>query len=111
MAHFAQISRNGIVSRVLVVPDDQEHRAQDFLANDLGLGGTWIQTSYNGSIRRRFASVGMTHDPDLDVFLHPRPYASWTLNADHDWQAPIPYPSDGLEYEWSEPDLDWLLIG
>ncbi len=52
MAHFAEIDGNGIVKQVLVVPDQQEHRGQDYLANDLGLGGTWIQTSYNHRIRK-----------------------------------------------------------
>ncbi len=48
MAHFAQIDENNIVTQVLVVPDNAEDRGQDYLANDLGLGGTWVQTSYNG---------------------------------------------------------------
>ncbi len=47
MAHFAQIDENNIVTQVLVVPDNAEDRGQDYLANDLGLGGTWVQTSYN----------------------------------------------------------------
>ena len=55
MAHFAEIDENGIVKQVLVVPDQQEHRGQEYLADDIGLGGRWIQTSYNGSIRKRFA--------------------------------------------------------
>jgi hypothetical protein len=52
MAHFARVENN-TVQEVLVVPDQQEHRGQDFLANDLGLGGTWIQTSYNHRIRKQ----------------------------------------------------------
>ena len=47
MGHFAEIDADNIVARVLVVPDDQEHRGQEYLADDLALGGTWIQTSYN----------------------------------------------------------------
>ncbi len=45
MAHFARIENN-TVQEVLVVPDQEEHRGQEFLANDLGLGGTWIQRTY-----------------------------------------------------------------
>ncbi len=46
MAHFAEIDPNGgTVLRVLVVSDEQEHRGQDFLANELGLVGVWVQTS------------------------------------------------------------------
>jgi len=71
MAHFAQIDENNIVVEVLVVPDDQEHRGQDFLAVDLGLGGTWIQTSYNHNIRGTYAGIGYTYDPDTDEFVPP----------------------------------------
>jgi hypothetical protein len=67
MAHFAQIENN-IVTQVLVVDNAQEHRGQEFLANDLGLGGTWVQTSYNGNIRGKYAGIGDIYDPIDDVF-------------------------------------------
>ena len=69
MAHFAQIDENNKVINVLVVSDEQEHRGQEFLSEDLGLGGTWIQTSYNGNIRSVFAGIGDTYDPINDVFI------------------------------------------
>lgn len=73
MAHFAEINSESIVSRVLVVPNDQEHRGQEFLSQDLGLGGTWIQTSYNGNFRNKFAGIGDLYDPDLDIFVSTEP--------------------------------------
>lgn len=73
MAHFAQIDENGIVTQVLVVPDAQEHRGQDFLANDLGLGGTWVQTSYNARIRKNYAGIGFAYDATRDAFIPPKP--------------------------------------
>lgn len=73
MAHFAQIDSDNKVMRVLSVPDEQENRGQDFLANDLKLGGTWIQTSYNHKIRGKFAGIGDTYDADLDLFISPPP--------------------------------------
>ena len=72
MAHFAQIE-NGLVVRVLVVPNEQEHRGQEFLANDLGLGGHWIQTSFNANFRGKFAGIGDTYDENLDVFIANEP--------------------------------------
>ena len=72
MAHFAQIDNNNIVTQVLVVPDEQEHRGQDFLANELGLGGTWVQTSYNARIRKNYASIGFTYDLERDAFIAPK---------------------------------------
>jgi len=72
MAHFARIENN-LVTEVLVVHNDLEHRGADFLANDLGLGGTWIQTSYNGNIRKNYAGIGFTYDEERDAFIAPKP--------------------------------------
>jgi hypothetical protein len=72
MAHFAEIDQDNIVLRVLVVDDENENNGQEFLANVLGLGGTWIQTSYNGNIRKNYAGIGFTYDADLDAFLPPK---------------------------------------
>jgi hypothetical protein len=71
MAHFAEIDKDGIVLRVLVVDNSQEDRGQEFLADDLGLGGTWIQTSYNSNIRGKFAGVGDRYDKKTDKFIAP----------------------------------------
>ena len=71
MAHFAEIDENNTVLRVLVVPNDQEHRGQDFLAKDLNLGGRWIQTSYNANIRGKYAGVGDKYDENKDIFYIP----------------------------------------
>jgi hypothetical protein len=62
MAHFAEIDSNNKVLRVLVVDNSQEDRGQEFLANDLGLGGTWIQTSYNANFGGKYAGIGDTWD-------------------------------------------------
>jgi len=78
MAHFAEIDTDNKVVRVLVVPNSEENRGQDYLANDLGLGGTWIQTSYNSNIRYNFAGIGHTYDPVADAFIAPKP------NCEHD---------------------------
>lgn len=107
MAHFAEIDEQGIVKQVLVVPDEQEHRGQDFLANDLKLGGTWIQTSYNHRIRKQYAGIGFKYDADADVFIAPQPFPSWTLDDNHDWQPPVPRPEDDVMYAWNEEKLDW----
>lgn len=109
MAHFAEIDENNIVKQVLVVPDQEEHRGQDFLANDLGLGGTWIQTSYNHKIRKQYAGIGFKYDADADVFIAPQPFPSWTLDDNHDWQPPVPRPEDGF-WLWNEEELAWEIV-
>jgi hypothetical protein len=62
MAHFAEIDSDNKVLRVLVVDNSQENRGQEFLANDLGFGGTWIQTSYNNNFGGKFAGIGDVWD-------------------------------------------------
>lgn len=66
MAHFAKIENN-VVSKVIVVDNKHEANGQEYL-NSLGLFGTWIQTSYNGNFRGKFASIGDIYDADLDIF-------------------------------------------
>jgi len=117
MAHFAEVE-NGIVTRVLVVPDEQQHRGQEYLATELGLGGTWIQTSYNTiagthtgggtPLRGNYAGIGYTYDSEKDAFYAPKPFASWTLNnTTFVWEAPTPMPTDGKLYSWDEPTTSW----
>ena len=118
MAHFAEIDGDNVVVRVLVVPDDQQERGQEFLASDLGLGGTWKKTSYNTiagehreggtPYRKNYAGIGYTYDSTKDAFIPPKPFASWTLNEDTCiWDAPVPMPTDGKFYEWDEETTTW----
>jgi len=110
MAHFAQIDENNVVLQVLVVPNEQELRGQDFLAIDLGLGGTWIQTSYNGRIRNVYAGIGYTYNEALNIFISPKPFPSWILNAEGYWEAPIPAPNvPGKVASWDEATQQWIL--
>jgi hypothetical protein len=113
MAHFAEIDENGVVLRVLVVPDAEENRGQEFLADDLGLGGTWVQTSYNARIRKNYAGIGMSYDSERDAFIAPKPYESWILNEDTcQYEAPTPRPDsvDGEIWTWNEENLEWELL-
>ena len=118
IAHWAELNSDNEVIRVLVVADDKED-GQKFLAEDLGLGGTWKKTSYNtqGGVhtlggtpyRKNFAGVGYTFDAAKDAFIPPKPFASWTLNATSClWEAPTPMPVvEGKFYTWDEPTTSW----
>ena len=110
MAHFAEIDLNNVVTRVLVVPDSEEYRGQQYLAVDLLLGGRWIQTSYNGRIRKNYAGIVFTYDESRDAFIPPKPaFASWVLDEETcRWIAPVPYPNDGKMYVWDEPTVSWV---
>ena len=118
MAHFAEVDSNNVVLRVLVVGNDQEERGQEFLANDLGLGGTWLKTSYNtqGGVhtsggtpfRKNYAGIGYTYDAGRDAFIPPKPFNSWTLDEETClWNAPVAYPNDGGMYTWNEDNQSW----
>ncbi len=113
MAHFAEINDQNIVTRVLVVNNnelldadgvEQEVLGSQFLEGITGWA-VWKQTSYNNNLRKRFAAVGGSYDPTNDVFLEVKPYASWTLDSNYEWRPPITYPSDGNDlkiYFWDE---------
>ena len=111
MAHFAKIEDN-IVTQVIVVPDNAEDRGQDYLANDLGLGGTWVQTSYNARIRKNYAGVGFTYDSVRDAFIAPKPFNSWELDEETcKWEPPIPKPfiPEGYHCTWLEETVNWYV--
>ena len=111
MAHFAELDADNIVVRVLVVPNEQENRGHDYLATDLGLGGTWVQTSYNATIRKNYAGIGYTFDSGRDAFIPPKPFASWVLNeATCNWDAPVARPEDDNMYAWDEATTSWIEV-
>jgi hypothetical protein len=108
MAHFAEINENNIVMRVLVTDNNAHNEGYDWLIENLG--GTWIQTSYNGNIRKNFAGIGYSYDAERDAFMPPKPFDSWILDEETcQWQPPKPYPTDEKAYFWNEETLDWEL--
>lgn len=117
MAYFAELDDSGTVVQVIAVSNDDapdpattnsEPLGQAFIAA-LGLPGEWRQTSYNNSFRKQYCGPGFTYDADADVFVSPQPFPSWTLDGNHDWQAPTPMPDEG-EWAWDESTLAWVAI-
>ena len=113
MAHFAKLENN-IVTNVIVVHNNEllengiesEEKGIAFCSNLLG--GNWKQTSYNGSIRKNFAGIGMTYDESRDAFISPQPFNSWILDEETcKWKAPIDIPNDGKRYGWDETTTSW----
>ena len=118
MASFAKIGLNGKVIEVLSVVNEVLHDANgveqesigiDFLTKLTGYP-LWVQTSYNGNIRKNFAGIGYNYDEDKDAFIPPKPFNSWILNEDTcRWEAPVAYPEDNNNYKWNEQTLSWDL--
>ena len=113
MAHFAQLDDNNIVTQVIVVANEElltngvEEEIKGILFCKSLFGGDtkWVQTSYNGTIRKNYAGIGYTYDQANDYFYAPQPYPSWTLDADAKWHSPVAMPTDGKMYTWNEATL------
>lgn len=117
MAHFAQLDEDGVVVNVIVVNNEDILDDSGQESEDIGkqfcqslLGGDWVQTSYNAQFRKQYAAIGGSYDAAHDVFISPKPFDSWTLDANFDWVAPTPYPTDEQEYFWDEANLQWVAI-
>ena len=42
------------------------------------------------------------------VLVAPRPYLSWTLDSNNEWQPPIPQPEENRDkWSWSEDKQIW----
>lgn len=58
-AHAAKIE-NGVVTQLIVIPRQEDDRDDLVTAycNSIGLDGTWVDTSYTGSRRGKYAGIG-----------------------------------------------------
>jgi hypothetical protein len=110
MAHYAFLDANNVVTEVIVGIDETE--LIEGLEPEVWYGNFRGQvckrTSYNNNIRKQYAGIGFTFDADADVFVAPRPYGSWTLDENYDWQPPTPKPEGN--YVWFEPNKVWIEI-
>jgi hypothetical protein len=108
MAHYAFLDDNNVVTEVITGIDETE--LIEGLDPETWYGNFRNQvckrTSYNNNIRKQYAGVGFTYDEVADEFVAPRPFASWTLDANNDWQPPTPKPEG--EFEWDEDSLSWV---
>jgi hypothetical protein len=127
MAHFCQLDENNIVTQVIVVGNDDctdsngaevESIGVAFCQKLLGADTNWKQTSYNNSIRVRYAGIGYSYNAELDAFIAPKPFASWILNEETaDWESPVGAAPALTEaqvtalsyYTWDEENGEWDL--
>jgi hypothetical protein len=113
MAHYAFLDEKSIVTEVIVGIDETELiegiDPETWYGNFRGQ--VCKRTSYNGNIRKNYAGIGFTYDYDLDAFIPPKPFEGWVLDEETClWDSPVPYPTDGLDYFWSESDLSWKIF-
>jgi hypothetical protein len=120
MAHFAKLDDQNIVIDVNVVNNEtinnlpfpeSEPVGVAFLTDWSGGYTNWKQTSYNASFRKNYAGLGYTYDAVFDAFVPAKPFPSWLLNTKTcQWQAPVPYPTDGKMYSWDEETQSWVEV-
>ena len=104
MAHYARIDENNIVQQVIVVDNKDTADAFGTEKEYIGaafcerlLGGTWKQTSYNGNMRKNYAGIGYTYDPQRDVFIPPKPTPDAVLDeATCQWIVPSMTGADSV---------------
>ena len=118
MAHFAELNSSNEVLRVIVVSNDdvdvnggdQHADAETFVTTIVphSTGGVaWKQCSYNNNFRKQYAGKGYTYNSSKNIFIADKPYPSWTLDSNDDWQPPTSKPDDGKLYYWNETDTQW----
>jgi len=110
MAHFAKLNSENVVDQVVVVHNNDAPDEATGIAflNSLFGNATWVQTSYNGNIRKNYAGVGYVYDSQRDAFIPPQPFPSWVINEEScQWEAPTPMPTDGI-YHWDEATTSWV---
>lgn len=118
MAHFAELDENNKVLRVIVVDNKDTSTADGVEKESIGVafceklfGGTWVQTSYNGNFRKKYAGIGDSYNQTLDAFVPPKPYPSWTYNFETGkWDPPVPQPYDNNIYIWDEAKQNWVIV-
>jgi len=77
MAHFAKIGMDNIVLEVVVVNNIDSMTDQGVHDESVGIEflrkltghQNWVQTSYSGNIRGKFAAIGDTYNSANDEFV------------------------------------------
>ena len=120
MAYYAFLDENNIVTGVIPGKNEGEDGIDWEQWYGEFQGQVCKRTSYNtvGNVHRNggtpfrgnYAGIGYTYREDIDAFVSPRPYPSWTLDSNFLWQPPIPMPIDGKAYLWDEQTTSWTEI-
>ena len=103
MSHWAEIDATNKVIRVLVGDNNDPNGDEGYQWLIDNLGGTWVQTSYNSTIRYNYAGVGYSYDKDADAFIAPRPecgHKELFLNDQFEWTC------QGCELESKEIGIE-----
>jgi hypothetical protein len=90
MSHWAELDSENKVIRVTVGDNNDPAGDEGYQWLLDNLGGTWVQTSYNGNFRYNYAQAGGLYDPIADAFIAPMPtceHEELILTADKKWEC------------------------
>jgi hypothetical protein len=107
MSHWAELNNSNEVIRVVVGDNNDPNGDEGYQWLIDNFGGIWIQTSYNSNFRKKYAGIGDIYNADADVFISPKPYSSWILDSNYDWQPPVVKPIEG-NWNWDEKIGNWV---
>lgn len=120
MAHYAFLDSNNVVTEVITGNHEDEGGIDWEVWYGDFRGQVCKRTSYNtrGNVhanggvpfRGNYAGIGYIYREDIDAFVPPQPFQSWTLNANFVWQAPVDMPNDNQIYNWNESNQAWEVI-
>lgn len=135
MAYFAKLDDNNTVLKVYTIGNDVADTEQNGVNECVKLhgAGTYKQCSYNTregkhwnhnvfpseesadqtkAFRKNYPGTGWIYNADIDGFIPPKPYPSWTLNTTKGiWEAPVPKPEltdPPTIYTWDEDTQSWI---
>lgn len=100
MAKFAEINSLNEVLKIIDINDQdiidngghQSTEVAQFIETIIPLsdsGVKWVEMTDDGSFRKQGAVVGGTYDSIKDKFINPKPYPSWILNVNDDWESQL----------------------
>lgn len=97
MINFAELDENNNVINLIVATD----------ASITQIPGKFIKCSDVGGE----VSIGGQYNRDANKFIAPKPFPSWVLNENLEWEpATGPKPDDGKFYGWDEESNSWYEI-
>ena len=121
MAHYALLNSANVVTQVITGKDesDTSYDWEQYYGNFHNC--TVKRTSYNTAknthkkggtpFRGNYAGVDFTYHADVDYFMPPNSYNSWSIaTATATWIAPSAMPTDGGMYSWDEDNQTWISL-
>ena len=99
MSYFAKVLNNKVLK--VIVADDSFF--DTFVDSSVG---EWVECHDDGT-KKMLPSKDFNYDVDDEIFYLPKPYSSWTLDENYDWQPPVERPADGGRHIWNEESQEW----